>query len=267
MNERFVHKKSLGQHFLNSRAIPERLCAAANLKPGDTVVEIGPGTGALTAVLLEYPVTVLAIETDERAITYLKKRFATEIADTRLTLISADARTLTPTELPLTDHHYKVVANIPYYLSGLLFRTFLESTCQPSDLVFLVQREVAHRIARDPKSSLLSLSVRAFGDPTYVCTVGKGHFTPPPAVDSAIIAVRDINRDRLQDLDPREFFRILHLGFGQRRKQLLGSLAPHFGRECVASGLAALDLPLTIRGEDMSLSTWIDLSTYLTEHS
>jgi len=264
MTERFAHKKSLGQHFLNNRAIPDRLCAAANLKPGDVVVEIGPGTGALTAILLEHPITVIAVETDERAITYLTERFASEIMTKRLVLVTADARTLTPDQLGLDDHGYKVVANIPYYLSGLLFRTFLESPCQPSELVFLVQREVAHRITRDPKASLLSLSVRAFGDPTYICTVGKGHFTPPPAVDSAIITVRNIDRTRLQNLDPREFFRVLHLGFGHKRKQLLGSLAPHFGREFVASCLETLNLPATVRGEDIPLSTWVALITQLT---
>ncbi len=263
MTERFQHKKSLGQHFLNSRVIPDRMCAAANLQPGDTVVEIGPGTGALTAILLEHPVTVLAIETDERAIAHLQERFASEITAKRLVISAADARELDPSSLGLTDHQYKVVANIPYYLSGFLFRTFLESTCQPSDLVFLVQREVATRITRDPKSSLLSLSVAAFGDPTYICTAGKGHFTPPPKVDSAVVAVRNISRDRLQGIDSKYFFHLLHLGFGQKRKQLVGNLSQDYDRTILINTLKSLDLLSTIRAEDIDLPTWVQLAKAL----
>lgn len=267
MTERFVHKKSLGQHFLTSRVIPERMCAAANLQPHDVVVEIGPGTGALTTVLLEHPITVIAVETDERAIDHLKERFAEEIKAQKLVISAQDARELDPRTLGLADHGYKVVANIPYYLSGFLFRTFLESQCQPSDLVFLVQREVAKRIVHDPKSSLLSLSVAAFGDPTYICTVGKGHFNPPPKVDSAVIAIHNIHRDRLSGVTPEHFFTLLHLGFGQKRKQLLGNLAHDYPREVVGELLTALGLPLTIRAEDIDLPTWVRLATALSIHT
>lgn len=267
MAEHFAHKKSLGQHFLTSRVIPDRMCAAAHLEPGDTVVEIGPGTGALTAILLEHPVTVLAIETDERAIAHLQERFASEITAKRLVISAADARELDPQTLGLTDQGYKVVANIPYYLSGFLFRTFLESTCQPSDLVFLVQREVATRITRDPKSSLLSLSVAAFGDPTYICTVGKGHFNPPPKVDSAVVAVRNISRERLQGIDSSHFFHLLHLGFGQKRKQLVGNLSQDFSREGVLAALESLGLPPTVRAEDIDLPTWVQLVKALSLHT
>jgi 16S rRNA (adenine1518-N6/adenine1519-N6)-dimethyltransferase len=266
MTERFEHKKSLGQHFLNSRAIPDRMCKAANLQTGDLVVEIGPGTGALTAILLEHPVTVIAIETDERAIAHLKARFDPEIRSKRLIILDADVRELDPASLGLSDHQYKVVANIPYYLSGLLFRTFLESICQPSDLVFLVQREVATRITRDPKSSLLSLSVAAFGNPSYICTVGKGHFTPPPKVDSAVVAVRTISRDRLAGIDPKHFFDILHLGFGQKRKQLVGNLSRMYERSLITTTLQSLGLAPTIRAEDIDLPTWVRLVLALATH-
>jgi 16S rRNA (adenine1518-N6/adenine1519-N6)-dimethyltransferase len=259
MNERFVHKKSLGQHFLNSAVIPKRMCDAANLIPGEVVVEIGPGTGALTAILLERGVRVIAVETDKRAITHLEERFATEIKAQKLVISAQDARKLDLSGLGLIDHGYKVVANIPYYLSGFLFRSFLENTLQPSTLVFLVQKEVAQRIARDKKASLLSLSVAIFGVPSYICTVGRGHFTPPPKVDSAIIAVHAISRERLGRVSPQHFFTLLHLGFGQKRKQLLGNLTALYDRGVLETVFTEQKLPLTIRGEDLSLSQWITL--------
>lgn len=259
MNERFIHKKSLGQHFLNSPIIPGKLCDAANLTPGEVVVEIGPGTGALTAVLLERGVQVIAIETDERAIAHLEERFSSEIKAEKLVISAQDARELDLTHLGLKDRNYKVVANIPYYLSGFLFRTFLENALQPSTLVFLVQKEVAERIARDKKASLLSLSVAVFGVPTYICTVKRGNFTPPPKVDSAIIAVRDISRERLHGVTPSHFFTLLHLGFGQKRKQLLGNLAAVYDRPVLETLFTEQKLSLTVRAEDVSLEQWVTL--------
>lgn len=260
MNERFIHKKSLGQHFLNSPAIPGRLCDAASLVPGETVVEIGPGTGALTSVLLERGVHVIAIETDDRAIAELEERFPTEIKAKKLVISAQDARELDLTKLGLMDHGYKVVANIPYYLSGFLFRTFLENELQPATLVFLVQKEVAERIARDKKASLLSLSVAVFGTPSYIGTVKRGNFTPPPKVDSAIIAVRDISRERLHDISPGHFFTLLHLGFGQKRKQLLGNLTAQYQRELLETIFTDQHLPLTIRAEDLTVTQWVALA-------
>lgn len=267
MQTPFIHKKSLGQHFLNSDVIPEHLCAAADLVPGDIVVEIGPGTGALTRSLLKRAITVIAVETDERAIAVLTETFAAEIKAKKLVISAQDARTLDLTGLGITDHGYKVVANIPYYLSGYLFRSFLESDCQPTDLVFLVQKEVAERITRDPKSSLLSLSVAAFGTPSYICTVKRGHFTPPPKVDSAIVAVHGINRDCFTTFSGQYFFMLLHLGFGQKRKQLLGNLAAHFERHHLETVFARLGLSLTIRAEDLPLKAWLKLVAELPEQS
>ena len=150
-----------------------------------------------------------------------------------------------------------MVANIPYYISGLLFRTLLEADCQPNTLVFLVQKEVATRIARDKKESLLSLSVKVYGDPTYICTVSRGHFTPPPKVDSAIIAVSNISQEKLTGISKEAFFTILHLGFGQKRKQLIGNLGAHYSRELVATILEEAKLTPTVRAEDISIDTWL----------
>ena len=158
---------------------------------------------------------------------------------------------------------YKIVSNIPYYLSGIIFRTFLEHTIQPSELVFLVQREVALRIARDKKESLLSLSVKVFGDPYYVAMVGRGNFSPPPKVDSAIIAVKNIGRDRLKDVSEKLFFETIHHGFKSKRKQLLGNLRDMLPKERLVHIFSTLNLPLTIRGEDLHLENWLKLTALI----
>src|SRR6056297_1495077 len=194
MNETFAHKKSLGQHFLNSDYVPKKMCDAGSVAAGDVVLEIGPGTGVLTREILKRGASVVAVEADQRAIESLQETCAQEITDKQLTIFHHDARKLDMATFGLQDQRFKVIANIPYYISGLLFRQCLESDIQPTDLVFLVQKEVAQRIARDPKESILSMSVKVFGDPSYICTIKRGHFTPPPAVDSAIVAVHNINR-------------------------------------------------------------------------
>lgn len=265
MNEKFEHKKSLGQHFLNSDYVPKKMCDAANLAVGDTVVEVGPGTGILTKEILARGAKVIAIETDMRAIDSLKGTFLEEIADGRLTIFHHDARSVHPADFGVAHQQYKVVANIPYYISGSLFRSFLDTDCQPADLVFLVQKEVAQRIARDEKESLLSLSVKVFGTPTYICTVKRGHFTPPPKVDSAIIAIHNISLENFSQTERAELFELLHLGFGQKRKQLLGNLAKKYPRETLTSLFTQQGIALDIRAEDLAPETWFPLLEALTD--
>lgn len=263
MNERFLHKKSLGQHFLKSDYVPKKMCDAAALQSGERVLEIGPGTGVLTRELLTRGAVVTALEADARAIERLEESFARELQSGQLTVLHFDARELDPCQLGCTAGAYKVVANIPYYLSGLLFRSLLDTTCPPSTLVFLVQKEVAVRIARDKKESLLSLSVKVFGDPTYISTIGRGHFTPPPAIDSAILAIKDISKERLAGISKEQFFTLIHLGFGQKRKQLLHNLSSAFSKAQVINSLKAVGLPLTVRAEDISLQKWVTLALHL----
>ena len=267
MSEKFEHKKSLGQHFLTSDYVPKQMCAAADLQVGDIVLEIGPGTGILTQEILASGAKVIAIEADPRAITTLEEAFPDAITQGQLTIHHHDARTLDLPSFGVIKQRYKVVSNIPYYLSGHLFRSFLDTDCQPNTLVFLVQKEVANRIARETKESLLSLSVKVFGDPTYICTVKRGHFNPPPKVDSAIIAINNINRDNFQGLSAEYFFKILHLGFGQKRKQLLGNLASDFNRSTLETIFKELDIPLTTRAEDTQLEIWLNLTKKTLFHS
>lgn len=255
----FQHKKSLGQHFLNSDYVPKKMCDAATVQAGDIVLEIGPGTGILTRELLARGAKVIAIEADVRAVASLEESFPDAITQNQLTIHHHDARTLNLADFNLVNQGYKVVSNIPYYLSGHLFRSLLDTDCQPTTLVFLIQKEVAERIARDKKESLLSLSIKVFGDPSYICTVKKGHFTPSPKIDSAIVAVTAISKDRLGPVDTSWFFHILHVGFAQKRKQLLGNLTQEFSRPDLEELFDSLKLSPTIRAEDVPLQTWLTL--------
>jgi 16S rRNA (adenine1518-N6/adenine1519-N6)-dimethyltransferase len=263
---KFETKKSLGQHFLTSPVVPAWMCTAAGVTAGDIVLEIGPGTGVLTREILARGARIIALEADTRAIAVLKETFAAEIESGALTLHHRDVREMDLNDIKgLTDHGFKVVANIPYYLSGMLFRIFLESGLQPKSLVYLVQKEVAKRITSDlkrkEKESILSLSVKAYGTPEYVKTVSRGHFSPAPKVDSAIIAVRNIHRDNFKELDESLFFALLHIGFGQKRKQLIGNLSKHYDRSSLTHTFSTLSLPVSIRAEDVPLEMWLKLAT------
>jgi len=239
------------------------MCDAAALTAGETVLEIGPGTGILTTEILKRGADVIAIEADLRAIASLQETFADEITSGQLVIHHHDARKLDMAKFGLVDQQFKVVANIPYYISGLLFRQCLESEIQPNTLVFLVQKEVAERIARDTKESILSMSVKVFGDPSYICSVKSGHFTPPPAVDSAVVAIHDINKTRLQGIAVKTFFELLHAAFGQKRKQLAGNLRRHFDKTTIANTLSTMSLDPKTRAEDLQVGEFIDLITKL----
>ncbi len=263
----FAHKKSLGQNFLTSPIVPNWMCDAGQVEPGDVVIEIGPGTGALTKVLLERGAIVHAIETDTRAILVLTNDLGTYIQSGQLFIYEGDMRTYNIAPLANQFSTYKIIANIPYYLSGFLLRTCLELEQPPVTLVFLMQKEVVHRIARDKKQSLLSLSVAVYGTPCYYKTVSRGHFNPPPRVDSAILLVTNISHQHVPHATDRaDFFTLLHLGLGQKRKQLLGTLSHQYERMLLIKVFADLSLDTTVRGEDLPLTTWLTLFHTLRSH-
>jgi len=261
--ERFQTKKSLGQHFLNDVRIAERIAAEGEIVPGETVLEIGPGTGFLTIELLKAGAKVVAVEADIRAIEELQLRFGTEIAAERLHIHHGDIRELRFAELGLTDHGFKVIANIPYYISGLLFRLCLDGDIQPSRVVFLVQKEVAERITRSKKESLLSIGVKIYSDPSYAFTVKRGSFTPSPKVDSAVVTMKQVSRERLDGLTEEDFFSVVRAGFASRRKQLYGCLRETYTADVLDSAFSTLSLPRTVRGEDLKLGDWVALAKLL----
>lgn len=259
----FQTKKSLGQHFLTDPKIAERIAKEGALTAKDVVLEIGPGTGNLTIHLLATGAKVIAIEPDIRAIEELKARFPGEIAENRLMLSHSDVREVDFATLGLKNGHFKIIANIPYYISGLLFRLALSGSVKPSTVIFLVQKEVAERIAREKKESLLSLSVKAYGTPRYAFTVKRGSFTPQPKVDSAVIVIEGVSRKRLDSVSEEAFFELLHLGFSARRKQLMGLLKPTYGETAVLEAFSSLSISKKARGEDLNIETWIALANSL----
>lgn len=243
-------KKSLGQNFLMHARIAERIAKVAELASDAVVFEIGPGTGMLTRELLKRAKKVIALEADHELFEKLKIDFANEIADGRLELSEGDIRAFAPAALPAG---YALVANIPYYLTGEIFRMFLESDNQPSSMTLLVQKEVAARIARSKKESILSLSVKAYGTPGYEFTVPRGAFKPAPKVDSAVLTICAISRKNFRtSAEEKQFFALLHAGFAHKRKFVRKNLAD--------AGLFPGNIPQKARAEDLPLSAWLALS-------
>lgn len=251
----------MGQHFLTQVAVARALATAAHIEKNDLVLEIGPGTGILTRELLKTGARVVAVEKDEALAERLKETFADELRDGTLRLVSADIRDASPESLDLPKR-YVLAANIPYYITGEIIRQFLTARVQPRIIALLVQKEVAARIARDKKESILSLSVKAYGAPSYVRTVARGNFSPAPSVDSAILAIGNISREFFRDTDESFFFRVVKAGFASKRKKLINNLSL-FGRQEAERAITACNIAANARAENIPLEKWSCLTRHL----
>ncbi len=252
-------KKSLGQHFLKSEKALTQIVDAADPSGDDVILEIGPGTGVLTEKLLFFGGKVVAIEKDRELIPLLQERFSKDIDVGKLDLIKQDVLKFDPSVMKFyKDHPYKLVANIPYYITGAIIEKFLSTEHQPEQMVLLIQKEVAERIvARNKKESVLSIAVKAYSTPRIVAKVPAGAFNPPPKVDSAIISIENISREFFKDCDEGAFFKVLKFIFGKKRKQILGSLADYVkDRDLAAHVLARSGIFPASRPEDLALSDW-----------
>lgn len=249
-------KKSLGQHFLIAPQKIKKTVGAACISKEDIVLEVGPGDGALTRELLLYAKKVIAVEKDGELIEKLTHIFKKEIENKTLELIHDDILTCDFNTLGLSDKKYKVVANIPYYITGILIRTLLTNKIQPNTVVLIVQKEIAERIARDEKESLLSLSVKAYGDPKYIGTIKSGAFRPSPKVDSAILLIEHISRDFFTNIKEESFFKLLKAGFSSKRKQVINNLEKVKNRATLLQIFKGLNVNPMIRAEDISLEVW-----------
>lgn len=260
-------KKSLGQHFLTNPNIAAHIAEAAAVSSRDTVVEIGPGRGILTRALLPVARDVIAIEKDERLLFRLSFDFKKEIAEKKLILVGDDALNFNPQQYHLQPRGYKLVANIPYYITGAIIRKFLGEPTYPNTMTLMVQKEVADRIvAKNNKESLLSIAIKVYGNPRYIHTVKAGSFSPPPSVDSAIISIQNISHEYFKTVDPSIFFTIVRAGFAQKRKQLISNLSRIVDRDRVRVALQLAALPENIRAEDVSLENWKIIISQLIPH-
>src|SRR3989344_593578 len=263
-------KKSLGQHFLKSERALSTIIESGEIIPGETIIEIGPGTGTLTDKLLGTMGLVLAVEKDDGLHEMLKNKFQKEISTGQLTLIHDDILEFDLSKLEAIS--YKLISNIPYNITGAILEKFLETNYQPEKMVLLVQKEVAERITGKPlggstskwgKESILSISVRAYGTSKYIETVKAGSFVPAPKVDSAIIAIENISKNFFTSFSEQEFFRMLRAGFKSKRKKLSSNLSTIFTKDKVRETFQKLNLDDNLRAEDVGIETWKKLATCL----
>lgn len=259
-------KKSLGQNFLKSGSALTSIVSAAQLTSSDVVLEIGPGKGALTERLLATGSTVVAVEKDADLIQLLSEKFSSYIAEKKFILLEDDILNFNPESMRAYGKTYKLVANIPYYITGAIIRMFLETTATPSLMVLLVQKEVAMRIvARDKKESILSLSVKAFATPTYITKVPAKSFSPAPKVDSAVLKIADISHTRFTHITPQLFFDVIHAGFAHKRKFLSRNLETYASKETITRAFTDANISPKARAEDISIDTWFILAELLSK--
>ncbi len=265
-----IYKKSLGQNFLTNLGAVSKIVDAGNVHADDVVLEIGPGKGVLTEKLLALAGKVVAVEKDDVLFALLQEKFKGEIAAGRLELVHGDildfdikngVRNRLRTKNGVRNRlrtapfgslgqtvpdtvFYKLIANIPYNITGAILEKFLSSSAQPEQMVLLVQKEVAERIvARDHKESLLSISVKVYGTPRIVAKISAGSFFPKPNVDSAILVIDKLSKDFFHSLGysydhrnikvkaidiEKKFFAFLKTGFAHKRKLLSSNLKQYF---------------------------------------
>ena len=243
--------KSLGQNFLVEPEVLDEIVASAGIRADDTVLEIGPGLGFLTERLAQQARRLVVIEKDERMIAHLRS-IASNLEIRLADILDSDLSDLV---------EYKVVANIPYYITSPIFRKLLSGTNRPSSITALVQKEVAERICAKPgKMSVLALSVQYYGEPRYVRTVPAESFVPAPKVDSAVLHIEVFDQPAFA-ADEKQLFRLIKAGFGEKRKMLRNSLAGglHMDSESVMSLLKDAGIIETARAQELSLDQWQSL--------
>ncbi len=250
-------RKGLGQNFLADVHHLEQIIQAAELTSADTVLEIGPGPGTLTQYLAEQSGRVIAVELDSQMVTLLRTEY---IDFENLTVVEADILKTKITDLLPDDvDTFKVVANLPYYITSAVIRHLLESQSQPTRLVVMVQKEVAQRmVAQAGNMSVLAVSVQFYGQPEIVHHVPAGAFHPPPKVDSAVVRIDTYPAPPIPVDNISHFFRIVKAGFGKKRKQLKNSLKAGlpYSSDDIVSALNQAEIDPTRRAETLTLTEW-----------
>jgi 16S rRNA (adenine1518-N6/adenine1519-N6)-dimethyltransferase len=245
-------KKSLGQHWLHDKASLQAMCDAAKVQPSDTVLEIGPGLGTLTALLVAQAKRVVAVEFDAR----LAEGLSGRVAASNLEVFHEDILDFDFSRLPAG---YKVVANIPYYLTSNLIRVLSETSNPPAAAVLLLQKEVAERVvAGAGHMSLLSVTAQFYWAVSLGDEIPAQLFTPPPKVDSQILILEQHPEPLFPGVDERVFFRLARAGFSQKRKTLLNALSAglHISREQAETTCGEAGIDPMRRAQTLSLEDW-----------
>jgi len=250
--------KSLGQNFLVDKNILAKIVAAGDITKTDYILEVGAGAGVLTAELVKEARQVLSLEIDDRLIFLLQNKFAQQknLEIQKESVLVFDLNVL-------EGQDYKVIANIPYYITSRILEKFLMAEHKPQLVVLLVQKEVAERIcSTDDKKSFLSVMVQYFGTPHIVQIVKPSAFVPPPKVDSAILKISQI-ASRLPVDQEKFFFKVVKIGFSQKRKMLKKNLKSVFSAELINKALELANLNPEVRAEDLSVEDWLKLASQL----
>jgi 16S rRNA (adenine1518-N6/adenine1519-N6)-dimethyltransferase len=253
-------KHGLGQNFLTDAVHLQRIVDAAALERGDVVLEIGPGLGALTERLAGLAGRVVSVELDVRLITYLRARFATR---GHVTIVQGDILKLAPGDflasIASVSTGYKVVANLPYYITAAVLRHLVEAETPPTSMVLTVQSEVAERmVASPPNMSLLALGVQFFCVGEIADRIPAAAFYPVPKVDSAVVKLLRRADNAVPGVSPADFFRVARAGFCQPRKQLRNSLAAGLGVPAsqAQAWLETAGISAQRRAETVTLDEW-----------
>lgn len=251
-----VAKKSLGQHWLFDPKSLQDICDAADLQPSDTVLEIGPGLGSLTVKLTQSVKQVVAVEFDEK----LARELPARVPASNLKVIYSDIMRFDLSQMPAG---YKVVANVPYYITSAITRLLSESPTPPSLAVMLVQKEVAERLAAKPgQMSILSVSAQFYHDVTLGAVVTADKFNPAPKVDSQVVILKRREIPLFTDVDVKDLMRVVKAGFSEKRKTLRNSLSGglHLEKPQVEELLAKAGIAASTRAEQLSLDEWHKLA-------
>jgi 16S rRNA (adenine1518-N6/adenine1519-N6)-dimethyltransferase len=236
------------------------MISGAGISKKDTVLEIGAGKGVLTEMLSNYAKKVIAVEKDKTLCAKLFEKFESR---KNIKIICEDILTLNFSEIAeIKNHHsYKIVANIPYYITGRVFRFMFEKWPRPKEAILMVQKEVAEKaISKPPNMNKLAAILQYFSKPKIISIISPGAFYPPPRVESAILALKSISKPKPQD---KAVISTIAAGFSHPRKMLISNLKEKFGKEKANLATEALGLSKTVRPQDLSISDWIKLSTIL----
>lgn len=274
-------KNSLGQNFIKDSQIVKKIVEAADLKLSDMVLEVGPGKGILTEELAKKAGKVVAVEIDKNLANILKNKFKNcknieivneDVLNLQIQISNFKFPIKSKTQNPNNIHNtlyvipntgYKVVANLPYYITSPIIRMFLESENPPSEMILMVQKEVAERIvAEKGKMSILAVSVQYYAKPELLFTVNKKSFYPVPEVDSAVIRIVTSNMGYVASDERKQFFRVVRAGFCAKRKTLANNLSNsfHLDKKEVEKKMEELGFASNVRAQELSVEDWKKLA-------